>query len=100
MTNTRDRFIPVHEFMGEHYISELGHLPDNGAWGWVSYECSARLSEMYRDNPNLLERDLIFGKSGAKYFGYRLRPGYTIEDMQDNDLRDFYTLITTPAIVV
>ena len=61
--------IPVHGFMGEIYCEE------NGEWGYVSYEVGARISELYGDNPGLLYRELVTGKSGAKYYAYRIADG-------------------------
>ncbi len=61
-------FLPVFGLMGEHYIEEVGK------WGYVSYECSARCSEMRKENPGLIHREWMRGRSGAKYYGYRLNP--------------------------
>lgn len=81
------RFIPVFEFMGEHYVSELDK------WGYVSYECSARLSEMTRDNPQLIARQIIVGKSGAKYYGYRMADDACRDFIKDTKLREFYDTV-------
>lgn len=69
--------IPVHGFMGEIYAEELD------LWGYVSYEVGARISELYGDNPGLFYRDMITGKSGAKYYGYRIA-----DDAHPNMIRD------------
>lgn len=88
----QEKYIPVHEFMGEVWVEELGR------WGYVSYECSARLSEMYRENSELIERKTITGKSGAHYYGYRftLAPGKA-ELIKDPALFAFYKLIKSKA---
>lgn len=80
-------FIPVHQFMGEIFV------PEFDKWGYVSYECSARLSEMFRDNPGLLAREYITGKSGAKYYGYRIHREATAEKIVDPDLRKVYEAV-------
>lgn len=83
----KNEFIPVFGFMGELYIEELGK------WGYVSYECSARLSEMTRRNPGLIERTQIRGRSGARYYGYRLHPMATPEKLVEEDLQTFYRVV-------
>lgn len=77
-------FIPVFEFMGEKYCEELG------LWGFVSHECSARCSEMKKENPNLIESTTITGRSGAKYYGYRLKSNASAAYIEDKKLLDFY----------
>ena len=62
-SDKRADFIPVFEFMGEVWCEELK------LWGFVSFEVSARLSEIFSENPGLLERTSIYGKSGARYYG-------------------------------
>ncbi len=56
-------YLPVHQLMGEIFVKEVNK------WGFVSYEVSARCSAMMRENPGLLQREKIRGKSGASYFG-------------------------------
>ena len=62
-----------HNFMGEVYIKALGEHC------FVSYEASARLSEINSENPCMLEIAKLTGKSGARYFGYRLQKN-TLQD--------------------
>lgn len=81
------RFVPVYELMGEIYMQELGR------WGYVSYECSARASEIMKENPDLLQRQYITGKSGAKYYGYRFKPGVTANQIEEDSLKGFYMKI-------
>ncbi len=76
--------IPVHAFMGEIYCEETG------LWGYISYECSARLSEVFSDNPGLLHREKIKGKSGAEFYGYRIADHAKIEMIKDPKLRSLY----------
>lgn len=82
------RFVATWEFGGEMLIKELG------TWVLMSYKCPARLSDIFLQNPTLLEREEIVGKSGAKYFGYRLRLHVTPNDIVDTKLKSFYDKIT------
>lgn len=84
------RFIPTWEFVGEVNIPELG------VWVMRSYKCPTRLTDIYQENPGLLERELITGKSGAKYYGYRFSASASIELIKDETLREFYKLIKKP----
>jgi hypothetical protein len=83
----RDEFIPIHEFMGELFIEELG------VWGYMSYELPARFADLKRKNPNLLEHTKITGKSGATYYGYKFAPNPSAEKIIDPDLLEFYNKI-------
>lgn len=78
------KYLPVHELMGEVFIEELGK------WGYVSYECSARASEMFSANPGLLQRQQIVGRSGAKYYGYRLNPRPEMSMLKDPSIKLFH----------
>lgn len=84
---TPGEYIPVFKFMGEVHCVELG------LWGFVSHECSARASEMRKDNPALVEVTEIVGKSGARFYGYRLTPAARPEMIQDSALLAFYNKI-------
>lgn len=81
---TPGEYIPVFKFMGEVYCKELG------LWGFVSHECSARSSEMRKENPGLIEITTITGKSGAKYYGYRFSADAKAELIKDESLLKFY----------
>lgn len=82
-----NKLIPVYDFMGERYISELGK------WGYISYECSARLSKMYSDNPGLLYREKIHGRSGASFYGYKIRESAQPSNILSKELRDVYDIM-------
>lgn len=71
-----EAYTPIWKFVGEHHLQRLGHC-------FVSYEVSARMSELYHDpeNAGLIERELVTGKSGAQYFAYRLAEGWTSRKM-------------------
>lgn len=78
------RFIPTWEFLGEMLIKELNE------WVLMSYKCPTRLTDLFQENPSLLERKMLEGKSGAQYYGYRLRPGATPKDIKDEIILSFY----------
>ena len=84
---TPQAYVPVFDFMGEVYCTEVNK------WGFVSFEVSARLSELFSENPGRLQRQTITGKSGARYYGYRIAPDVTPELIKDIKLFDFYKLI-------
>ena len=86
-SENKDRYVPLWEFLGEMYIKPIN------VWVLMSYKCPTRLSDLYNENPNLLERTLITGKSGSTYFGYRFRIGVSPDDIQDPKIREFYKLI-------
>lgn len=78
------RFVPTFEFVGEI------HIPELGIWVLRSYKCPTRLTDIFQENPRLLDRHLITGKSGAKYYGYRFKKDVTPECIEDPILREFY----------
>lgn len=80
----KGEYVPVYAFMGETFIAELNK------WGYVSHECSARASEMFKENPGLLNRARINGKSGAMYYGYRISPDVKPYMIKDPSMSDFY----------
>lgn len=77
-------YTPIWKLIGEVYVPEMAK------WAFVSYEVSARMSELFKANPNLFDRQLTTGKSGSRYYEYRIRNGVTIEDIRDEKLLDFY----------
>lgn len=63
------QFVPIWQFIGEFLIEEQGW------WGFISYEVSARMSELWKEIPSgVVERQIVEGRSGAKYYAYRLNP--------------------------
>jgi len=90
--STPGEYIPVFKFMGEV------HSPELGLWGFVSHECSARSSEMRKENPELVEATTITGKSGAKYFGYRFNPAAKFEMIRDEALQSFYNRLKNAGV--
>lgn len=90
--NRKDKgnpFIPVWKLIGEFYIEELG------VWTFISYEASARMSEMFSENPGLLAREYTRGVSGSKYYQYRIHQTATPKDIFDTDLLAFYKRLET-----
>ncbi len=79
-----ERYVSTWEFLGEMFIKELNQ------WVLMSYKCPTRLTDLFQENPQLLERKLVTGKSGATYYGYRLRVGGTKEDIKDVLIKKFY----------
>jgi hypothetical protein len=76
-------YIPTWRFIGEIDIIELGRCV------MASYKCPTRLTDLFQENPTMLERKYITGKSGAKYYGYRIRVGVTPEDIKDPKIAQF-----------
>jgi len=77
-------FIPIWKLIGEVYVAELGQH------AFVSYEVSARMSELWGANPGLFAREQTRGVSGAKYYQYRIHNQATKDTIADPDLRAFY----------
>lgn len=75
--------MPPHHFMGECFVEPVNKFY------FVSYEASARLSEMNTENPDLLKITPITGKSGARYFGYSLEKNV----IADPKLKEMYLKI-------
>lgn len=80
--------LPVHYLMGEVFIKELNK------WGYVSHECSARASEMHKENPGLLYREWMTGKSGARFYGYRIALNADASKIREPGLQAFYQKIS------
>lgn len=82
-----EQYVQAWKFVGELYVEELGsHF-------FMSYKCPANGVNLYFENPGLIERRMTTGKSGAKYYEYRLAPNPSVERIQDKDVLDFYKLI-------
>lgn len=79
-----EEYTPIYKLIGEVYCKELD------LYGFVSYEVSARTSELNSMNPGLLERQMIYGKSGSSYYGYRIAQNVTADTIKDDDIKAFY----------
>lgn len=82
-----ERYVSAFEFVGEIFVEPVS------AWFLMSYKCPTRLTDIFQENPNLLERKLITGKSGAQYFCYRFKGNLLVDNICDDTLRSFYYLI-------
>lgn len=82
-----NRYVPTWEFGGEMYMPKLK------TWVLMSYKCPTRLTDIYQENPGLLERELVKGKSGAEYYAYRIAKGALGVSIRDIKLVDFYKKI-------
>jgi hypothetical protein len=80
----KERYIPIWKLIGEVYVKELDK------WAFVSYEISARISEMYYENPLLLERKHVIGKSGSRYYAYRLSQRVSVSAIRNEKVLSFY----------
>lgn len=80
-------YLPTWRFLGEMHIEELDE------WVLMSYKCPARLSDIHKENPNLLDRKIITGKSGATYYGYKFKDNVQAGDIADSSLFEFYKSI-------
>ena len=87
----RGVYIPTWKFVGEIFVK--------GANRWVmrSYKCPTRLTDIFKENPNLLQREWVNGKSGAQYYEYRLNPNVSKEMIVDKKLFEFYKIIKRPS---
>lgn len=80
-----EEHIPVHRFMGDVYCEELN------LGGFVSHECSARVSEINKDNPELLQIKKQKAKyTNNHYYCYRINPYFSPSLIRDPKLRQFY----------
>jgi hypothetical protein len=75
-------YIATWEFVGEF------RNPTTGEWLLRSYKCPTRLTDIYQENPDLLDRKWITGKSGSRYYGYRIKKPLDPNNVRDPKLRD------------
>lgn len=78
------QFIPAWRFVGELHIKELN------TWFFMSYKCPTNGLEIYNKNPQLIERRKTTGKTGARYYEYRIAPNPSSSRILDADLLAFY----------
>lgn len=84
-----EEYVPAWRFVGELHIKEINE------WFFMSYKCPANGVAIYFENPGLIERRMTTGKTGAKYYEYRLTPNPTMQMIADEDLRDFAKRVET-----
>lgn len=74
-------------------------MPEMGLKTEISYECSARLSTMNKDNPDLLERDWLPNKTNnKKSYGYRLATPFVESNIKDKDLLEVFYALEKPEV--
>lgn len=84
---TNNDYMPVYSFMGEVYMEPLN------TWGFISHKVGARVWDVYDENRRLIERIKITGKSGARYYAYRIREDATRESIDDPKLLQLYDIL-------
>jgi len=47
-------------------------------------------ANVYLNNPDLIQRRQTRGRTGAKYYEYRIAPNPTVEKIKNQDLLEFY----------
>lgn len=82
-----EQFVPTWKFVGEIYIEELNH------WFFMSYKGPTNGLTIYFDNPKLFERKHVEGRSGAKYYEYKIKTDDIENAIEDPDLLEFYNLL-------
>jgi hypothetical protein len=65
LKENEETYKPVYWFIGERYSKTLGK------YVFLSHRGPARLTELYQDR--IAERRMVKGKSGARYYEYRIR---------------------------
>jgi len=89
----REKYHPTWEFIGEIFIKELN------TWEMMSYKAPTRLTDIYQENPTLLDRRLVKGKSGSKYFEYKIAQDSGIGKLRDISLEQFFMRIKKPKLL-
>lgn len=79
LLHTEDWQAP-HDFMGEKMI--------DGEWYFGGYKITARLSNLFLENPKLLVREYYTGRSGAEYYRYRIAPQQDLFDSLESRIKD------------
>ena len=82
-----ERWVAAWEFVGEICVKELNQ------WHLMSYKVPANGAQVFFKNPLLVERQRIQGKSGARYYAYRIRNNPVPARIVDKPLYDFYERI-------
>ena len=88
-----EQYVPAWKFVGELYLKEIDE------WFFMSYKCPANGVQIYFDNPGLIERRETVGKTGAKYYEYRIVPQPKLSMIQDLDLREFAVKVFENSVI-
>lgn len=84
------KYVSAWEFGGDIFLKEIGK------WELMTYKTPARLSDLFKENPKLLDRHWTTGKSGKGYYVYRINQtedGLIGQNIDDLKLREFYLRI-------
>lgn len=81
------RWVSAWEFVGEMFVKELN------LWVLMSYKTPTNGLDIFFENPGLLERQKVRGKSGSRYYQYRIAPNPAPEKIKDDALFQFYKII-------
>lgn len=81
------RWVAAWEFVGEVFVKELGK------WAFMSYKAPANGVAVFFENPGLILRRKTVGKSGSRYYEYRICDNPSPEKIADKKLYDFYKKI-------
>lgn len=77
---------------GDLLIEELN------MWVFTTWKTPARLTDIFQDNPDLLQRVQVKSKSGSKYYKYRLHENFTPMLIVEKPLREFFDAITVDYV--
>jgi len=80
-------YVPAWKFVGEL------HIPEINKYFFMSYKCPANGVNIFFENPGLIDRRETVGKSGAKYYEYRIAPYPSPDKIKDETLLKFHKLI-------
>lgn len=83
----RTKYTPAWKFIGELEIPELKET------FFMSYKTPANGIDIFFENPELIERRETVGKSGTKFYEYRIVEHPSVEKIMDESLFKFYRLI-------
>lgn len=86
-----EQFLPAWKFVGEVHIKEID------AWFFMSYKGPTNGLSIYQENEGLVERRMTIGKTGARYFEYRIAD---LGAIKEPELKAFYELITQETVVI
>lgn len=84
--SNRGEYLNTWEFVGEIEVERNG----GKSWEMMSYKCPTRLTDIFQENPDLLDREWVRGKSGSEYYQYRLAITATPNLIKDPSLIQFF----------
>lgn len=69
------------------------HVAELNEWVFTTWKTPTRLTDIYQQNPLLLERTEARSRAGTKYYRYRVSVNAKPEFIKDPQLRTFYERI-------